>query len=77
MNECCGGLIEQPSQVHTFEYQYIYQSLGGAGLAGVGVDLLEEVCYWGWAVSVQKPMPGPVFLALMLAAMPPAMMIMN
>ena len=33
------------------------------GLEGLGgVFLLEEVCHWGWAVEVWKPMPGPVCL---------------
>ena len=34
--------------------------LGGCGLFGVGVALLEEVCHWEWALGFQKLKPDPV-----------------
>lgn len=29
------------------------------GVTGVGVVLLKELCYWGWAFRFQKQKPGP------------------
>lgn len=30
-----------------------------------GVDLLEELCPWGWVLRFLKPQPGPVTVSLL------------
>jgi hypothetical protein len=36
----------------------VWPCWGRCGLAGVGVALLEEVHYWGWALKFQSASPS-------------------
>lgn len=48
------------------EWHYLQELEGG------GVCLLEEVCYWSWALRFQKHVPGPVSLPSSLSLFLPA-----
>lgn len=39
----------------------------GCGFVGAGVALLKVACHYGWALSFQKLIPGPVSLSLPIA----------